>query len=209
VRHENEPRWKSWLILVLSSSLAPTNLYTRGYDSPNSRERVNDDRRAKRQHEWGKDDAAGEMKTRPAARPMAGPRTKMAGQTTTRRGQPQREQTDDVAGLTPNANSRTTARRAERRHGGSQHQREGPNDRAEGRTTTRTAQRQHEGPNHDTEGVNTNANDGGEGNPTPTCRETRRQRKPSANVSKDTEAEETQRQRVERHGGGGNPAPAC
>jgi len=46
-------------------------------------------------------------------------------------------------------------------------------------------------------------------NPTTTCRKTRRWREPNANVSKDTEAEGTQRFHVERRGGGGNPTTAC
>jgi len=39
------------------------------------------------------------------------------------------------------------------------------------------------------------------GNPTPTCRKTWKQRESSANMSKDTEAEGTQRRHVEREGG--------
>jgi len=42
-------------------------------------------------------------------------------------------------------------------------------------------------------------------NPTTTCRTTRRVREPNDYVSNDMEAKGTQRQRVERHGGEGNP----
>ncbi len=63
-------------------------------------------------------------------------------------------------------NSAATARRAEGRHGGGRHQREGPNHRTAGPTTTRTAKRQaegrhsggqhqREGPNHRTAGPTT------------------------------------------------------
>jgi hypothetical protein len=37
----------------------------------------------------------------------------------------------------------------------------------------------------------------------------RRRKEPDADVSKDTEVDGTQRQRVERHGGGRNPTPTC
>jgi hypothetical protein len=63
---------------------------------------------------------------------------------------------------------------------------------------------------------------GGGGNPTRTCRTTRRRREPmrtcrtrprwrgtNANVSKDTEAKGTQCQSVQRRGGEGNPTPTC